>query len=97
MRENGPNGAMKPKTLEFLICPACLPEENSLSLRVSSSSNGEITDGNLECGCCKSAYAIRDGVARLLGHAGPVAGDSATGTGRAASVYESPEVLSEYL
>ena len=38
---------MKRKILEYLICPACLPEENPLRLGHAQSSGGEISEGVL--------------------------------------------------
>ncbi|MGC8494545.1 MAG: class I SAM-dependent methyltransferase [Syntrophobacteraceae bacterium] len=79
---------MKHKTLEYLICPGCLPEENSLRLGDCRIADGEIVEGNLECGCCGSLYPIREGIACLMAKEGEKA---------PLSVYETPEVLSTYL
>ncbi len=79
---------MKHKTLEYLICPGCLPEENSLRLGDCRIADGEIVEGNLECGCCGSVYPVREGIACLVAKEGEKA---------PFSVYETPEVLSTYL
>jgi SAM-dependent methyltransferase/uncharacterized protein YbaR (Trm112 family) len=90
---------MKQEILEYLICPACLPEENPLRLGISQGAGDEVIEGVLECGCCRRAYPIGKGIARLTG-----AGAQRTENGKQnsllrspASVYESPELLSAYL
>jgi SAM-dependent methyltransferase/uncharacterized protein YbaR (Trm112 family) len=97
---------MKRKTLEYLICPACLPEEKPISLRHRRNAGEEIIEGVLECDSCKKAYTINRGVARLT--AGKDAGYRVSGIGNqtpdtkgarpdSTSVYESPALLSAYL
>ncbi|MFZ0945916.1 MAG: methyltransferase domain-containing protein [Syntrophobacteraceae bacterium] len=80
---------MKRKILEYLICPACLPEENPLHLGHSQSSGGEISDGVLQCGGCKQAYPIKSGVAALVADHARLSGEGLR--------YEAPELLSAYL
>ncbi len=80
---------MKRKILEYLICPACLPEENPLRPGHSLGSGAEISEGVLECGCCKQEYPIRRGVAVLAARRACLSGEGLR--------YESPELLSAYL
>jgi SAM-dependent methyltransferase len=80
---------MKRKILEYLICPACLPEENPLRLGHSQSSGGEISEGVLECGGCRRAYPIKGGVAALATHNVSSSPESLR--------YEAPDFLSAYL
>ncbi len=90
---------MKREILDYLVCPACLPEENRLSLGLSQRSGREISEGNLKCGCCGRAYYIRSGVARLTEAGGqrPEDGKQNSLPRFATSVYESPELVSAYL
>ncbi len=93
---------MKRKVLEYLICPACLPEENQLSLGHCQSSGREISEGVLECGCCMRAYPIKKGVACLAvcrdaGYRVSDIANPATDIRYPTSVYESPDLLSAYL
>ncbi len=80
---------MKRKILEYLICPACLPEENPLRLGHSQSSGGEISEGVLQCSGCKQAYPIKSGVAALVADHARLSGEGLR--------YEAPELLSAYL
>jgi SAM-dependent methyltransferase len=80
---------MKLKTLKYLVCPACLPEEAQLSLERAQIQGGEIDEGVLECGRCGQAYRIDKGVAGLAAR-----DDRLTGEGRR---YEEPGFLSAYL
>ncbi|HIJ77558.1 MAG TPA: Trm112 family protein, partial [Deltaproteobacteria bacterium] len=57
---------MKRKTLDYLICPACLPEEAPLHLGQAQIAGGEINEGVLECNRCGQAYRIEKGVAGLV-------------------------------
>ncbi len=80
---------MKRKVLEYLICPACLPEEIPLRLGHAQILGEEINEGVLECDRCGRAYEIEKGLARLAaGHVDP------TGEGLR---YEAPDLLSAYL
>ena len=92
--------AVKREILDYLICPECLPEENSLRLGNFRCLDGEIIEGRLECGCCGKAYLISEGIAcfekgksKKPRSIGPQPSDLRSPT----SVYESPEVLSAYL
>jgi SAM-dependent methyltransferase/uncharacterized protein YbaR (Trm112 family) len=80
---------MKRKTLEYLICPACLPDEAPLRLEHARICGEEIDEGVLECDRCGQAYGIREGVARIAvrdaGLKGKISG------------YETPDRLSSYL
>ena len=80
---------MKSEILEYLICPACLPDENPLRLRNFKNSCGEIGEGILECDCCRHKYAIKEGVAYMVG-------DYAR-TSEVNVRYESVDLLSAYL
>lgn len=94
----GPN-AVKREILQYLICPECLPQENSLRLGKVRYRDGEMIEGSLECGCCAKAYPIIDGIACLTG-VGCQVSDIAKPTPdirHPTPVYESPEVLSAYL
>ncbi len=81
---------MKRKILEYLICPACLPEEVSLRLgNAQLSGEEEIDEGVLECDRCGRAYEIEKGVAKIVvPHASP-AGEGLR--------YEAPDLLSAYI
>lgn len=85
--------AVKREILEYLICPECLPEENSLRLGNFRYWDGEIIEGRLECGRCGKAYPISEGIACL----DKGKSENQMGMGCPSSVYESPEVLSTYL
>ena len=80
---------MKRKILEYLICPACLPEENPLRLGHAQISFDEIGEGVLECPRCRRAYPIERGVARVVPDHGALGGDGLR--------YESPDLVSAYL
>jgi len=102
---------MKLEILKYLICPACLPEENPLHPEHCQRSGEEISEGALQCSRCGQAYPIKRGVARLVTGIGGRMSDPAeilgnptsdirhpiSDTSSPASVYESPEVLSAYL
>ena len=80
---------MKLKTLDYLICPACLPEEAPLRLGHSRISDGEIDEGVLECNRCGQAYWIEKGVASIVARHAGLAGEGLR--------YEEPDLLSAYL
>jgi len=80
---------MKPRILEYLICPACLPEETPLRLENAQTLGGEIDEGILECDRCRRVYRIEGGVASVVAQH---AGLSAEGLR-----YEAPDLLSAYL
>jgi len=93
---------MKRKVLEYLICPACLPEEKPLGLRSCQSSGQEIIEGILECGGCGQTYPIKKGVGCLAARKDvgcPVSdiGNPASDIQPSTSAYESPDLLSAYL
>lgn len=56
---------MKPRLLDLLGCPLC-GGAFELHRTGDSDSDAEITQGSLECVACRSTFAIRDGVPRLL-------------------------------
>ncbi len=56
---------MKKFLLEILICPACLPEENSLRLCVDKIEEEDIILGSLTCKKCGRIYRIEEGIAIL--------------------------------
>ncbi len=80
---------MKRKILEYLICPACLPEENPLRLGQAKISGEEINEGVLECPRCGRAYRIEGGVACVAADRGALGGEGLR--------YEAPDLLSAYL
>lgn len=49
-----------------LICPACLPRERPLELRVEREEDGDVVAGMLSCRACSGRFPIRDGIAVLL-------------------------------
>lgn len=67
---------MKRFLLPYLICPACLPREETLALATVKRETGEdIENGRLACRRCRREYEIREGVAILLpSEAGPAGG-----------------------
>ncbi|OEU59910.1 MAG: SAM-dependent methyltransferase [Desulfuromonadales bacterium C00003094] len=80
---------MKTFLLEFLICPACLPEERPLQSFKLEVQKQDIISGQLTCKACSRAYPIREGIAFLTAakqfhHVAP-------------SKYETASVLSSYL
>jgi len=80
---------MKRKTLDYLICPACLPEEMPLRLEHAQISGEEIDEGALECKRCGQAYRIEKGVASIVARN--------TGLSGKGLRYEEPDLLSAYL
>jgi len=80
---------MKTSLADMLICPACLPRQNNLELRVDQESEGDIHRGELSCPSCGQSYPIRDGLADL----DPNRLDRAPADAK----YEKPAVLSSYL
>jgi SAM-dependent methyltransferase len=81
---------MKSHLEDFLICPACLPEEISLALVRQEGDDVEVITGLLRCSRCLANYKIVDGLAVLLPQGGELASP-------ARSKYEEPEVVSSYL
>ncbi len=80
---------MKRKILEYLICPACLPEEVPLRLGHAQISGREINEGVLECDRCRQVYGIERGVARVAVQQGGLSGQGLR--------YETHDLLSAYL
>lgn len=56
---------MHEKVLDWLVCPACLPEEYPLEPRTIRRENEDIVSGVLVCPRCGAHYAIEDGLADL--------------------------------
>ena len=90
VERNGKITDMKREVLDFLICPACLPDENPLRLKYADILGEEVMGGVLECGHCKGAYPIRNGIAGLI----PAGSEGAAGPSLR---YEGPDLLSAYL
>ncbi|MGC9966420.1 MAG: methyltransferase domain-containing protein [Syntrophobacteraceae bacterium] len=80
---------MKRKTLDYLICPACLPEQMPLHLGHAQISGEEIDEGFLECDRCGQAYRIEKGVASIVARHAGLSGEGLR--------YEEPDLLSAYL
>lgn len=58
---------MKRFLLPHLICPACLPREEPLTLAAGKRETGDdIDNGQLSCPRCRRQFEIRNGVAHLL-------------------------------
>lgn len=82
---------MKRFLLPQLICPACLPREESLQIAaVKRESEDDIDSGRLACPRCRRSFDIKDGIARLI--ADPD-GSSAGGQFR----YEEAGMVDRYL
>ncbi|MEN6439794.1 MAG: methyltransferase domain-containing protein [Syntrophobacter sp.] len=81
---------MNRKILEYMICPACLPEEFPLTLRQAAASGDEVFEGALRCTHCGEAFPIREGTARLV----PAGEHRRRAVSRR---YETPDLLSAYL
>lgn len=81
---------MKSRLLDFLICPACLPEEERLQCRVSKEEKGDILAGSLQCEHCGVRFAIREGIAVFLSEQDRYPRE-------ATFRYEDPSVISSYL
>ncbi|NTV48691.1 MAG: methyltransferase domain-containing protein [Geobacteraceae bacterium] len=59
---------MKEFLLQHLICPSCLPKENSLAVKVQKIDrhcNNDILSGELHCLKCKRDFPIKNGIANL--------------------------------
>ncbi|MDZ7759251.1 MAG: methyltransferase domain-containing protein [Desulfovermiculus sp.] len=78
---------MKKALMDMLICSACLPRENELSLHAEKTSGQDVIQGQLTCSSCGQVYPIRDGLADL---------DPARAQ-RSHSKYEQSTVVSSYL
>jgi uncharacterized protein YbaR (Trm112 family)/ubiquinone/menaquinone biosynthesis C-methylase UbiE len=78
---------MKKALMDMLICPACLPQENELSLHAEQTSGHDVIQGQLTCPSCAEVFPIRDGLADL---------DPGRAQ-RSQSKYEQPTVVSSYL
>lgn len=67
---NGPflsySPPMKKFLLPHLICPACLPREQALTLSARRSEGDDIISGELSCKKCHRSFPISDGIATLL-------------------------------
>ncbi len=60
---------MKYFLLQHLICPACLPKEYPLNIKVQKidrNRDDDIVSGELLCSKCKRVFPIKDGIAFLL-------------------------------
>lgn len=57
---------LKDFLLDILVCPACLPAEQALSLSSREREGGDILEGTLTCKGCGRPFPIVDGMALLL-------------------------------
>ncbi len=80
---------MKKFLIEFLICPACLPDEISLKLNADETKDEDILYGVLSCKKCGARYRIEDGVAVLI--------SDYNWRLDLKNKYEQPKVVSSYL
>ena len=80
---------MKLKTLQYLICPACLPGEAPLRLENAQTTGGEVDEGILKCNRCGRSYRIEKGIADIVHR------DACLN--REGLRYEEPDLLSAYL
>ena len=81
---------MKKWLQENLVCPACLPRQNPLDLKIRDECGDDIIDGQLLCLACGTHYAIDKGVAVIVSEdTGSAMADS--------SGYNSQTMLSAYL
>ena len=81
---------MKDIIIHLLICPACLPEEENLSVKIDERAGDDILTGLLSCPRCNARYPIIDGIAFLL----PVVESKENMN---AKRYESQPLLSSYI
>lgn len=81
---------MNRKIFEYMICPACLPEEIPLVVQQAETSGDEVFEGVIRCAHCGESYPIHSGTARLI-PAGKRLRNNATAR------YEAPDLLSAYL
>ena len=81
---------MKKVLTEMLICPACLPDENSLTSKIIQEQGEDIITGSLLCHQCNTVYPIQDGIAFL----DPASLQKSEKTD---SKYESAPALSSYM
>lgn len=82
---------MKKSLIEILVCPACLPDENSLDMEILQEQGGDIIEGSLRCSQCGKTYLIQNGIAFL-----DVTSLQESGI-KADSKYETTSVLSSYM
>ncbi len=54
---------MNRKLLDILCCPVC---KGDLALSVADENETEILEGTLNCGRCRVAYPIHEGIPDLL-------------------------------
>lgn len=57
---------MLERLLDMIVCPACLPEEHSLSARADKADGEDILEGELRCPNCRAVYPINEGLAELV-------------------------------
>jgi ubiquinone/menaquinone biosynthesis C-methylase UbiE/uncharacterized protein YbaR (Trm112 family) len=80
---------MKRFLSDFLICPACLPEEVSLNLQIYEIEDNDVLYGVLSCKKCGVIYKIEEGVGILTSDFPYKQASN--------SKYENPRVVSSYL
>ena len=80
---------MRPRLLDLLVCPRCLPAEHPLQPTIHQATAEDIVAGQLVCPHCQSRYPIHDGVAFLT----PQPQTEPLAQNR----YERPEVVASYV
>jgi len=80
---------MKHALLDYLVCPACLPDEMALACRIVKQTAGDIISGDLFCNNCNTTYPVEEGVASLVAEPGL--------NPKVQNRYEDPALLASYL
>ncbi len=80
---------MLTKIIDQLICPACLPQEHQLTVKIDQEKDDDIIDGKLCCPHCGESYRITQGIACLSPKLRPESLENQR--------YETEKLLSSYL